>query len=196
MATCSGAILGPKALRSWSTDRIGSAFSRSQRVMTKRAALPSAPPQPDGRLGAGRHRIGGVHHHEGRIGGQEALHDLAHEVGVARRVEEGDPMAVVLQHAHRERERQLALLLLGLEVQGGRGVLDPAQPVEGAGGVEQVFGQRRLAGAGVTGQHDVAQVIGGDGLHERPLLGERGTAWWATEGTARDPGAAPGRVWP
>ena len=158
MATWSGAILLPNAARSASSAAVGSAFSRSQRVMTNSAAVPVLASERDGPFRARLDAARRVHREQRGVGGGEALDDLAREVGVAGRVDERDLVAAVVERGDASEERQLALLLLGLEVEHRCPVVDSAQPVDGAGGVEQVLGEGGLAGAGVTGEHDVTEV--------------------------------------
>ena len=57
---------------------------------------------------------------------------VAHEVGVPRDVEDVDLVAFVLEGGQRQRERDPPLDLLGVEVGGGRAVLDAAVAVDGA----------------------------------------------------------------
>ncbi len=121
--------------------------------------------QPDGRLEACLDAGRSVHDEERGVGGMEALDHLGHEVGVAGRVDDRDPMALVVERRDREAERLLALLLLGLEVEVGGPVVDPAEPGNGAGSKEDLLGKRRLARAGVTGEHDAPEVGEVDALH-------------------------------
>ena len=67
-------------------------------------------------------------------------------------------MLVVVERGDRQRQRQLALLLLGLEVEAAVPSSTLPESGDGTGGVEQVLGERGLAGVGVTGEDDVAQV--------------------------------------
>ena len=113
--------------------------------------------QAHGRLGAGLDAAGGVDGDERAISRREAADDLPHEVRVAWRVDERDVAAVTIEGVGRERERQLALLLLGLEVERGGAVVDTAHAVDDAGLVEQVLGDGGLSGPCMSGQDDVAE---------------------------------------
>ncbi len=64
-----------------------------------------------------------------------------------------------------ERQRLLALVLLGLEIERRRLIVDLAQTVDGAGGVEQMLGQGGLARVRVAGEHDVAEARHVNGGH-------------------------------
>ncbi len=115
-----------------------------------------------------------VHADDRRVDRLEARHDLGHEVRVARRVNDRDEVAVVVQRGDRERERHAPLLLLGLEVEGGRAVLDATLARDRPGPEEEGLGERRLPGSGVAGEDDAAEVGGVDALR-----GHRcdGTSW-------------------
>ncbi len=148
------------------------AESRSQRIQRRVGVgvLPVAareheesrgvrlPAQGDGLLRARLNATRGVHRKQRPVGRREALDHLAHEVGVAGRVDKRDAVPLGLQARDRKGERELALLLLRLVVQAGRPVVDLAQSRYGARLEEQMLGQGRLAGAGVARQDDVAQV--------------------------------------
>ena len=121
--------------------------------------------EADGRLQSGPDAGRGVDDEERTVGGREAGDDLGHEVRVARGVDERDPRRVVLERGNGEAQRLLALLLLGLVVEMGGSVVDPAEALDGAGPKEELLGERRLAGAGVAGQDDAAEVGGVDALH-------------------------------
>ena len=110
-----------------------------------------------------------VHAHQRGVDGLEARHHLGDEVRVARRVDERHEVALVVEGRDREGQRHVPLLLLGLEVHGGRPVLDPALAVDRPGAEEECLGQRRLAGTGVAGQDDAAKVGGVDALRGHSL---------------------------
>ena len=84
----------------------------------------------------------------------------------------------------------LPLLLLGLEVEVGRAVVDLAEPLDGAGLEQELLGERGLAGAGVAGQDDASKVGGVDALHRHRRLrpsrsaGANGTVWAELQGVA------------
>ena len=65
----------------------------------------------------------GDHEHR-EVGGTQRGGDVAHEVGVAGRVDHVDLVAVVLERRQRERHRDAAARLFGVEVGGGAAVLD------------------------------------------------------------------------
>ena len=107
------------------------------------------------------------------VGGGEALDHVGHEVRVAGRVDERDPRPVVLERADRQAQRFVALLLLGLEIEVGGPVIDPPESRDGAGLGQELLGERRLAGAGVTGEDDAAEVGQVDALHRHGSVGPR-----------------------
>ena len=74
-------------------------------------------------------------------------------------------MAVELERGERERHRDPAPLLLGVEVADGRAVLDLAQAGDRPGGEQERLGERRLAGAAVAHEGDVADVGRRERLH-------------------------------
>ena len=112
-----------------------------------------------------------VHHEDRAVGRGEALDDLRDEVRVARRVDERDAGAVGFEGADREAQRCPALLLLGLEVEVGRPVVDATEPGDRPGPEEQLLGQRRLAGPGVAGQDHASEVGEVDTLHRHGFVG-------------------------
>ncbi len=99
-----------------------------------------------------------VHQQHGRVRGGEALDDLGREICVAGCVDDLDPGPLVLQAGHGEGQRLPALLLFGLVVQACRAVVDAAEPRDRPGVEKEALGQRRLAGPGVGGQNDAAEV--------------------------------------
>ena len=94
---------------------------------------PGRAAQRDRLLEAGLDAGRGVHHEERAVGRGEALDDLGDEVRVAGRVDERDPRPVALERPDREAQRLAPLLLLGLEVEVGRPVVDAAEPRDRAG---------------------------------------------------------------
>ena len=68
-----------------------------------------------------------VHDEDRAVDRGEAGDHLGDEVGVARRVDDRDPRAVGLERRDRQAQRLLALLLLGLEIEVGRPVVDLAE---------------------------------------------------------------------
>ena len=126
-------------------------------------------PEGDPVLEAGLHAARRVHDDDRPVTGREALDDVGDEVRVAGRVEQRDPRPVRLEGPDREAQRLLALLLLGLEVEMGRPVVDAAEPGDRPGLEQQLLGERRLAGAGVAGQDDAPKVGEIDALHRHRL---------------------------
>jgi hypothetical protein len=96
-----------------------------------RRAKPST--EGDGGLGAGLDATGGIHADDGRVDGLEALDDLAHEVGIAGRVDHRDPVPVVVEAGDRQRQRELPFLFLGLEIEGWRSRHPPCPGGDGSG---------------------------------------------------------------
>ena len=161
----SGAILLPNAPRSASRAAVGFAFSRS-RLVDEEAGRPTGrPAEADRRLEPGLDARRGVHDEERPVGRGEALDDLGYEVGVAGRVDEGDPGRLVLERRDGQAQRLAALLLLGLVVEMGRSVVDLAEALDRAGAEEEVLGEGRLAAAGVPRQDDAPEMGGVDVLH-------------------------------
>ncbi len=151
----------------------------------------------DGRLQAGADVGRGVDDEQRAVGGGEAGHDLRHEVRVARGVDQRDPRPVVLECRDREAQRLLAFLLLGLEVEVGRPVVDPTEALDRAGSKEELLGERRLAAAGVAGEDDAAEVGGVDALHRHRRGGPHDFRWNRRAGARDRAGRAPpGAVWP
>ena len=110
-----------------------------------------------GVLGAGLDAAGGIHGDQRAISRGEAADDLPHEVRVTGCVDERDVAAVAIEGVGRERERDLTLLLLRLEVEGGRAVVDGTHAVDDAGLVQQVLGDGGLSGPCMSGQYNVAE---------------------------------------
>ena len=121
--------------------------------------------QRDGGLEAGLDAGRGVHDEQRGVGGVEALDHLGHEVGVAGRVDERDPVPSCSNVATARLSDSRALLLLGLEVEVRGAVVDLAEPGDRAGAKEELLGERRLAGAGVAGEDDAPEVGEVDALH-------------------------------
>ena len=128
IASWSGAILFPNAVRSASSAAVGSAFSLSHLLMKKHAAVLVDAAERDRLLEARFDPARRVHDEDRAVGRLEARDDLGDEVEVARRVEDRDPRPVGLERRDREAERLPSLLLLGLEIEMGGAVIDPAEP--------------------------------------------------------------------
>ena len=105
--------------------------------------------------------------------------DLAREVQEAGRVEDVDLVTVVLDESDAEVDRDLSLLLLGLEVRGGGGLVGGAHPGDPAGGEQHGLGEHRLAVVRVAQQDHVADLVGSVvGRHSNPH--ENGLRWSET----------------
>ncbi len=111
-------------------------------------------------LGRGVDAVHGRHDEQRGVRGAEPGAEIAHEVGVPRRVDEVDLHAVDLER--REGQPDGALLAhLGLvEVGHGRALLDAPGAHEGACGHEQLLDERGLPGTGRADQHHVADLVG------------------------------------
>ena len=95
-----------------------------------------------------------VEQHDGAVGGDQRAVGVLGEVLVARRVEQVDVVAVVLELHHARRHRDAALLL-ELHPVGGRvprrpARLDGAREVDGSAVEEELLRQGRLPGVGVA----------------------------------------------
>ena len=99
---------------------------------------------------------------------------LGDEVRVAGRVDQRDVVPSSSNVATASDQRLAPLLLLGLEVERGGPVVDPAQPRDGAGLEQQVLGEGGLARAGVAGQDDVPELRQVNALR-RHARGPRGS---------------------
>ena len=135
----------------------------------RRAAVGAA--HPDGGLQPGIHPAAGIHHEDHPVDRGDALDDLGDEVRVAGRVDEGHPRAIVVERGDREAQGLVALLLLGLEVERARAVVDAAEARGRAGPEKESFGERRLAAAGVPGQDDAPKVREVNALRRHRLIG-------------------------
>ena len=107
-------------------------------------------------------------------------------------------MALALERRKRQRDRDLALDLLGVEVGDGGAVLDPALAVDRPRAEQQRLGEGGLPGPAVTDQGDVADLGGREGLHSTSLdLGGltgcevASQKWYADPGWYRDRAHSP-----
>ena len=103
--------------------------------------------------------LGGAHQH-GALGGTDGGNSLAGEIKVAGSVHDVDADVLIFDRGKGQGNRDLALDLLGVVVADGVAVGGTAQTISPLGHEEHLLGQRRLAGATVTQQADVANVIG------------------------------------
>ncbi len=124
MASWSGAILLPKAGPQRVERGRGVGVLLVALVDEEAGGGVRAPSLGDRLLEPGLDAGRGVHHQDRTIDRREPLDDVGHEVRIARRVEDRDPRPVRLERADREAERLATLLLLGLEVEVGRPVVD------------------------------------------------------------------------
>ena len=99
------------------------------------------------------------HDEDGEVGDAQRGGDVADEVGVARRVDDVDLVALVLERGDRQRHRDAAAGLFGVEVGDGVAVLDLPEPGDRARHEEQRLGERGLPGAAVADQRDVADLL-------------------------------------
>ena len=103
--------------------------------------------------------LGGAHQY-GALGGADGGQGLTGEVKVAGGVHDVDLHALVVHGGKGQRDRDLALDLLGVVVAGGVAVHGLAQAVGTLGHKEHLLSQRGLAGATVTQQRNIADVVG------------------------------------
>lgn len=121
-----------------------------------RALLPERPRGARHRVGL----LGGRHDEEGRVRRAQTGPDLPDEVRVAGCVQQVDPVALPVDGDQRELHGTPSALFRLVVVGDGRAVLDPAGPVQGAGGQRQRLHQGGLARAAVADQRDVPYGIG------------------------------------
>ena len=105
---------------------------------------------PDPRLG--------VDHHDRRIDGAQRADRLSDVVRVARRVDDVEPLAGVLEVDHRAFDRVLVLLLFIVEIADAGAVIDAGWPAEGPGEGQQLIDERRLAGRTVAAKGYVPDI--------------------------------------
>ena len=86
-----------------------------------------------------------IHHQDRAVSRGEALDHVGHEVRVARGVDQRDPRPIGLEGPDREAQRLAPLLLLRLEVEVGRPVIDAPESGDGTGLEQELFTERRLA---------------------------------------------------
>ena len=92
------------------------------------------------------------------LDGGQGAQGVADEVGVARRVDEVDLLALPLEVEQVAVDGQVPSFLLVVDVGDAGAVVDRASPVGGAGGEEQGVGKARLARRPMTGQGNVPDV--------------------------------------
>src|SRR5205085_2557893 len=92
------------------------------------------------------------------VGGLQRGDDVSDEIRVSGRVEQVDLVAVELEGRERERHRDGPPLLLRVEIRNGRAVFDAPDARDRAGTEQQRLRERRLAGAAVAQECDVADL--------------------------------------
>jgi hypothetical protein len=112
-----------------------------------------------GDLGTDRELVGRAHDEQRTLRRRQPALDLPREVEETRRVEEVELVAVELAVADAEVDRDLAPLLLGLEVERGRAAVGRPQAWDGPRRVQQRFRQRGLAIVGVAQDGDVSNPL-------------------------------------
>ena len=112
--------------------------------------------------------LGGVQHHDGAVGGGQGAIGVFREILVARRVQQVEHLAVVLERHDRGGDGDAALLLDLHPVRTRAPVLAArahgARRADGAARQQDMLGQGRLAGVGVSDD--------GEGAPPRSLLGQ------------------------
>jgi hypothetical protein len=119
-------------------------------------------------LGLDLHAVDRRDHDDHGVGGPDGGPDVPDEVRGAGCVEDVQLRALPLHRRHRERDRDLAALLVGIVVRDRVPVFDRPHPSDPAGGEEHRLQQRRLPGPAVADQQDVADVLRVVGLQANP----------------------------
>ena len=109
-------------------------------------------------LGLHLHAGHRVDHHHRRLHHPQAGARVGDQIPVARRVDQIDPVALVVAVGDRGVDRDLPLDLVGIEVGGGAAVVHLAQPVDRTGGEQHRLHQRGLAHTPVPDDPDVADL--------------------------------------
>ena len=112
--------------------------------------------------------VDGRDHEQGGVGRAQPGAQVAHEVGVARRVQEVDLHPVDDDRGQREADGALLAHLGVVEVRDRRALGGPTGTRDGPGGGEHRLEQRRLARAGRSDQDHVADVGGAGRCRDRP----------------------------
>ena len=94
-----------------------------------------------------------------QVGDTERGVDVADEVRVAGGVDEIDLVAVPVERRHGQRQGMAAFVLLRVVVHDGVAVLDPAQPGNRVGSVEECLGKGRLPRPAVSHERDIADLL-------------------------------------
>ena len=157
----------PKALLSDSRARKKSARSRSSMLTKTSRASPSRSARFQRRSVWTSTPITRVDHDNRGVDHAQRGDGVGDEAWIARRVDQVDLAAVVLERGDRGADRHLALLLVGFVVGGGRPVVGPPEAVDDPGLEQERLVERRLPGAAVADQGDVANPVGGLVSHGR-----------------------------
>jgi hypothetical protein len=111
-------------------------------------------------LGLHLHPRDRVHHDHRGAGHAQAGAGVGDEIAVSGRVDQVQAIAVVIAEGHRGVERDLALDLVGIEVGGGRAVVDPSEPRGRAAAEQNGFDQRGLPHPAMADECHVANLAG------------------------------------
>ncbi len=101
----------------------------------------------------------GVDHDRRGLGGVHGGDGLADEVGIARRVDDVEPLALVVEVEDVRLDRIVVLLFYRIEVADAGAVVYAGRPSDGAGDSEHLVGQGALAGVPVAAKDNVADVF-------------------------------------
>ena len=123
---------------------------------------------PPDRLGLHLDAIDRADHEHRKVGHPQRGVDVADEVGVARGVDEVDLVAFPLERGQRQRQAQVPLLLLGLEVTDRGAVLDATRSGDRSRSEQEGLGERGLARSGVPDKRHVADLGRRIGLQRTP----------------------------
>ena len=151
--------------RAWASTRSKSAFSWSSLFMiSTTAVLVFLRVAPDD-LGADLDAFDGLQEEQRGVGhAQGGLH-VAGEVGVPRRIEDVDLVALPFAVEQGAADGDPAFDLIGAVVGDGVPFFDPAEARRSAGGEQKCFGGHRFAGPAMADEAHVANVIGCVFLH-------------------------------
>ena len=95
----------------------------------------------------------------GGVGGPQGLHHFTGKIKSTRGIQNIDPAALVLQRRNGGGDGNLTLDLFGIIVADGISVRHAAHAVNGAGDVNQTFGQGGLPAAAMSQQADIPDVL-------------------------------------
>jgi hypothetical protein len=99
------------------------------------------------------------HAHQHALGGADALVLACFKVEQTRCIDQVVLDALVLHRHNGRRQAGLALCFLGIKVRNRGTVLNPAHTLGSARKIDQCFGQRGLAAAGMAGNQNIADVV-------------------------------------